>query len=110
MLNNPTHLTLSKNKAHEMVAEQTIIMCRLNGESDLIKSILVSSVFSKSKDVVAKLVIEQATENKEHQILSFRANNRNFKNDNNFNQQYCGNQRYVSIIVAEIFIFQILRI
>lgn len=81
---------ITKKKAHEMAIEQTVGVCRLNAKSDLVKSILASSVFSDPKEVVAKLVVEQATETKERQVLAFQGNNHDFNCNscqrNNFNR------------------------
>lgn len=80
---------ITRNKAHEMAIAETVSMCRLNAKTDLVKSILASSSFADPKEVIAKLVVEQATERKEQQILTFRANPRNsvsYQNSNNFNR------------------------
>ncbi|XP_036344361.1 putative uncharacterized protein DDB_G0289263 [Rhagoletis pomonella] len=72
---------ITQEKAHEMAVEQTVSVCRLNARSDLVKSILASTKFSDSKDVVAKLIVEQNNEVKERQVLSFRSRGNNtFRN------------------------------
>ncbi|XP_017470761.1 PREDICTED: putative uncharacterized protein DDB_G0277255 [Rhagoletis zephyria] len=110
---------MTQEKAHEMAIEQTVNVCRLNARSDLVKSILASTKFSDSKDVVEKLIVEQNNEVKERQVLTFRSrgintfrnsrggyrgtnptrnftayrNNRSFSsNNNNFNSY--NSQRY----------------
>ncbi|XP_067616936.1 bromodomain-containing protein DDB_G0270170-like [Eurosta solidaginis] len=72
---------ITQAKAHEMTIEQAVNVCRLNAKTSLVKSILASTNFSDSKDVVAKLIVEQSNEMKERQVLAFRArNNNNFRN------------------------------
>ncbi|XP_036340475.1 putative uncharacterized protein DDB_G0278921 [Rhagoletis pomonella] len=63
---------MTQAKAHEMAVEQTINVCRLNSRSDMEKSILASSTFSDSKDVVAKMIVEHDNIVKERQVLAFR--------------------------------------
>lgn len=75
---------ITKSKAHEMAIEQTVSVCRLNAKSNLVKSILASATFSDPKEVVAKLVVEQSTEIKEQQVLSFKSHNTNNKYQNNY--------------------------
>ena len=62
--------SITQNKAHKMVVKQTVSVCRLNAKSTLVKSILPSSVFKDTKEVVAKQLVEQTTEVKEQQVLS----------------------------------------
>lgn len=76
---------ITKSKAHEMVIEQTVSVCRLNAKSTLVKSILASSVFKDPREVVAKLIVEETTEMKEQQVLAVR-NNGNRNRNNQFNQ------------------------
>ncbi|XP_036341942.1 uncharacterized protein DDB_G0287625-like [Rhagoletis pomonella] len=64
---------MTQSKAHEMAVEQTVNVCRLNTRSDLVKSILSSTTFSDSKDVVAKMIVEQNNQVKERQVLAFRS-------------------------------------
>lgn len=66
---------MTRDKAHEMAVEQTVSVCRLNAKSDLVKSILASSTFSDPREVIAKLVVEQANEAKEKQVLAIRQYN-----------------------------------
>ncbi|XP_036342855.1 uncharacterized protein LOC118752117, partial [Rhagoletis pomonella] len=63
---------MTQAKAHELAVEQTINVCRLNSRSDMVKSILASSTFSDSKDVVAKMIVEHDNIVKERQVLAFR--------------------------------------
>lgn len=82
---------ITKAKAHEMAIEQTVTVCRLNTKSTLVKSILASTRFADPKEVVAKLVVEQSNEAKEHQVLSFRAQNRNMNSNRYQHNSYRGN-------------------
>ncbi|XP_067643064.1 GATA zinc finger domain-containing protein 14-like [Eurosta solidaginis] len=95
---------MTKAKAHEMAVEQTISVCRLNSRSDMVKSILASTTFKDSKDVVAKMIIEREQEIKERQVLAFRSHpirysnfrgnsrgNSNFRYNNNSNFRFNGN-------------------
>ncbi|XP_067639439.1 bromodomain-containing protein DDB_G0270170-like [Eurosta solidaginis] len=95
---------MTKAKAHEMAVEQTISVCRLNSRSDMVKSILASTTFKDSKDVVAKMIIEREQEVKERQVLAFRSrpirynnfrgnsrNNSNFRYNNNSNFRFNNN-------------------
>lgn len=70
---------ISQKKAQEMVIEKTVDMCRSSAKSDLVKSILASSTFNDPKEVVAKFVVEAATDLKEKQVLHFKSNNSNNK-------------------------------
>lgn len=65
---------ISQKKAQEMVIEKTVEMCRSSAKTDLVKSILAASSFNDPKEVVAKFVVESATEAKEKQVLHFGAN------------------------------------
>ncbi|XP_036319934.1 uncharacterized protein DDB_G0289917-like [Rhagoletis pomonella] len=64
---------MTQAKAHELAVEQTVNVCRLNSRSELVKSILASTTFTDSKDVVAKMIVEHNNEVKERQVLSFRS-------------------------------------
>ncbi|XP_017465140.1 PREDICTED: uncharacterized protein DDB_G0283697-like [Rhagoletis zephyria] len=75
-----------------MNVEQTVNVCRLNAKSDLVKSILASTTFSDSKDVVAKLIVEQNNEVKERQVLAFRTCGSNFSR--NFRDSFRGHSNY----------------
>lgn len=72
-------------KAREMSIEKTVEVCRNAARSDLVKSVLAATKFDSPKEVVAKYVVESATEEKEKQILAYRTyqrqNNRNNKNN-----------------------------
>ncbi|XP_036346783.1 myb-like protein D, partial [Rhagoletis pomonella] len=80
---------MTQSKAHEMAVEQTVNVCRLNTRSDLVKSILSSTTFSDSKDVVAKMIVEQNNQVKErynnNADNSRYSNNGSRHNGNNFN-------------------------
>ncbi|XP_036340890.1 putative uncharacterized protein DDB_G0272516, partial [Rhagoletis pomonella] len=82
---------MTQSKAHEMAVEQTVNVCRLNTRSDLVKSILSSTTFSDSKDVVAKMIVEQNNQVKERQVYNNNADNSRYSNNgsrhngNNFN-------------------------
>ncbi|XP_067613964.1 probable serine/threonine-protein kinase DDB_G0272254 isoform X1 [Eurosta solidaginis] len=97
---------MTQSKAHEMAVEQTISVCRFNSRSDMVKSILASTTFKDSKDVVAKMIIEREQEVKERQVLAFRSRpirynnfrgnsrgNSNFRYNNNNNNNRSGNNR-----------------
>ncbi|XP_017477247.1 PREDICTED: putative uncharacterized protein DDB_G0283431 [Rhagoletis zephyria] len=64
---------MTQAKAHELAVEQTVNVCRLNSRSELANSILASTTFTDSKDVVAKMIVEHNNEVKERQVLSFRS-------------------------------------
>ncbi|XP_036341252.1 myb-like protein H [Rhagoletis pomonella] len=82
---------MTQSKAHEMAVNQTVNVCRLNTRSDLVKSILSSTTFSDSKDVVAKMIVEQNNQVKECQVYNNNADNSRYSNNgsrhngNNFN-------------------------
>lgn len=63
-------------KAREMSIEKTVELCRNSTRSDLVKSILAATKFDSPKEVVAKYVVEANTEEKEKQILQFKAQNK----------------------------------
>lgn len=93
---------ISQAKAREMTIEKAVEVCRNAARSDLVKSVLAATPFESPKDVIAKFVVESATEYKEKQILAFkqqqrRGNNqrgrgskfgKNFQNYRNSNGQY----------------------
>lgn len=90
---------ISQEKSKQLAIEKTIEMCRASAKSDLVKSVLAASTFEDPKEVVAKFVIENATETKEKQVLSFSSNRgrvnqrgrgRNFRAgyNNNFNRNF----------------------
>lgn len=66
-------------KANEITTDKTIELCRANAKTDLVKSILASSTFENSKEVVAKYIIESANQKIEHQIFTFQSNRKIFK-------------------------------
>lgn len=90
---------ISQAKAKSMTIDKTVEMCRQSARSDLVRAVLASTTFNDPKEVVAKFVVETATETKEKQILAFRAQQRrgndqrgrNFKNGRN-NQNGWRNQ------------------
>lgn len=104
---------MSATKASEISVEKTVELCRKNTTSDLIKSVLESTSFESSKEVVAKLIIQNDKVRTEAQnkpsgsqhVLSIRAQNRNKPfnqtsypkrnnyNYNNFNRNH-QNARY----------------
>lgn len=83
---------IPQNKAREMTIEKTIELCRNSARSDLVKSVLAASQFSSPKEVVAKFVIENATENTERQVLAYQRSNKQNNNGYNNNNQR-GNNR-----------------
>lgn len=64
---------ISQSKAREMCIEKTVEVCRNAARSDLVKAVLASSKFESPKEVVAKYIVESSTEEKEKQILAYRA-------------------------------------
>ncbi|XP_036342714.1 myb-like protein G, partial [Rhagoletis pomonella] len=81
---------MTQSKAHEMEVEQTVNVCRLNTRSDMFKSILSSTTFSDSKDVVGKMIVEQNNQVVERQVYNNNGNNSSYNNggrhnSNNFN-------------------------
>ncbi|XP_036322148.1 uncharacterized protein DDB_G0287625-like [Rhagoletis pomonella] len=78
---------MTQSKAHEMAVEQTVNVCRLNTRSDLVKSMLSSTTFSDSKDVVAKIIVEQNNQVKERQVYNNNGNNSRY---NNYGSRYNG--------------------
>lgn len=74
---------ISQAKAHEMTVDKTVEMCRASAKTDLVKSILAATSFTDPKDVVAKFIVESATETKEKQVLAYKQ----FNNNNNFSKK-----------------------
>lgn len=64
---------ITQAKAKSMAIDRTVDMCRQSAKSDLVRSVLASATFNSPKEVVAKFVVESATETKEKQILAYRA-------------------------------------
>lgn len=96
---------ISQAKAREMTIEKTVEVCRNAARSDLVKSVLAATPFDGPKEVIAKFVVESATEVKEKQILAFKQqqkrgnnsrgrgskNSKNFQNFRNSNNNFNGN-------------------
>lgn len=80
-------------KAKEMAIESTVKMCRQSARSDLVKSVLASSTFKDPKEVIAKLITEQSTQEQEKQILAFNKQNGFRKNNGRFNGNKGWNDR-----------------
>lgn len=87
-------------KAKEMTVEKTVELCRNAARSDLVKSVLAASRFDSPKEVIAKYLVENATESNEKQILAYkrfnnnnRPNNNNRGNFRNFNNRFNNNGR-----------------
>lgn len=83
---------ISQAKAREMTIEKAVEVCRNAAKSDLVKAVLAATPFDSAKEVIAKYVVESATEYKEKQILAFKQNQRrgnnsrgrNYKNGKNY--------------------------
>lgn len=80
---------ISHIKATEMAIDKTVELCRKNTSNTTVKSVLASSKFTSSKEVVAKLITESNIAKAEHSVLRFGPvnNTRNFRNNSNFNSQ-----------------------
>lgn len=79
---------ISQAKALEMTIEKTVEVCRNAARTDLVKAVLASTQFQTPKEVVAKYIVESATEEKEKQILAYHSYKRqNKKNSNNYNNR-----------------------
>lgn len=72
-------------KSKEMAIEETIKMCRNNAKTDLVKGIIAATKFESPAEVVAKYMVESATEVQEKQILAYRAMTKNRNNNNGGN-------------------------
>lgn len=68
---------ITQNKANEMSIDKTVEMCRASAKNDLFRSILAASSFENPKEVIAKLVVETATDNTEKQVLAYQKYNNN---------------------------------
>lgn len=79
---------ITQDKASEMAIDKAIDMCRASARSDLVKSVLASSQFKDTKEVIAKLIVETATDTTERQILAYQKHN-----NNRSKQNYRGNSR-----------------
>lgn len=84
---------MSAKMAHDTSVQETVRLCRRSTNSDLVKSILMSSQFKNPKEVIAKLVTESDAYVKEQQILRFERSNRTTNNRRNGNGQSNGNGR-----------------
>lgn len=84
-------------KAQELTVDRTVEMCRASARSDVAKSVLASSSFKDPKEVVAKLLIEMNSENKEKQVLSFRTSqNKHLQRNSNVQQFNSRNRNFNS--------------
>lgn len=76
------------NERNEMAIEKTIEACRNAARSDYVKSVLAASRFDSPNEVIAKYLVENATETTEttetteKQILAYKR----FNNNNNNNR------------------------
>lgn len=83
---------ITREKAKEMAIEKTVEMCRQSAKTDLVRSVLAAATFNDPKEVIAKLITEQATNETERQILAYRAqNNKRFNKFNNNNRNFAYN-------------------
>lgn len=84
---------ITKDKANEMVVEETVKMCRNSAKSDLVKAVLEATTFTDPKDVVAKFITQSTTARQENQVLSYRRSyNNNYRSKRNHN----GNRNFVN--------------
>lgn len=77
---------IPSDKANEMTIKKTVELCRSNTKSSVVRSILGSSAFETSKDVITKFIVESRTDTSEQQVLSFKSQHQNNAHNNN-NQQ-----------------------
>lgn len=83
---------ISLAKAKSMTVDKTVEMCRQTAKSTLVKSVLASTTFTSPEEVVAKFVVESATDAKEKQIFKFsQQRNNNNNNRGNNNRRYNNN-------------------
>lgn len=86
---------MTSTKANEITIQRTIEMCRASSKTDLVKSVLASSTFKDSKEVLSKFVIETANEVKDKQILAYKTiYNNNNKKRGNHNHRYPNSHHY----------------
>lgn len=83
---------VSREKAHEMVIDKSIEMCRSNTRSDLVKAVLSATTYSDPDEVIAKLILESSKETQERQILAYKARFQNKRGRGRGRGQYHGNQ------------------
>lgn len=69
-------------KADELTIERTVELCRINTNSDLVKSVLESTSFDSPKEVIAKLITQSNKVKKDAQVLAFRSTKKNFSRNN----------------------------
>lgn len=74
---------MSSKMAHETSVKETVNLCRRSTNSDLVKSIIMSTQFKNPKEVIAKLITESDTYVREQQILRFKKATRGNNNGNN---------------------------
>lgn len=74
---------MSSKMAHETSVKETVNLCRRSTNSDLVKSIIMSTQFKNPKEVIAKLITESDTYVREQQILRFKKATRGNSNGNN---------------------------
>lgn len=86
---------ITQSKANEMAVDKTIEMCRSSAKSDLVRSVLAAATFDNTKEVIAKLITETATDTSEKQVLAYQKFNKNNNNrQNNGNRGSNGYRRY----------------
>lgn len=91
---------MTQAKAREITIKNTVKMCRNSARCDLLRSVLASTQFENAKEVVAKFIVEQATETTERQVLAYRAyrkkdgRGRGKNNYSNYSGNGRGNNHY----------------
>lgn len=80
----------SLEKAKELTIERTVEMCRQNARNESVKTVLAAKDFKDPKEVVAKLIVQENSVEKERQVLFFNKNGQNRQNKPFF-KKYNGN-------------------
>lgn len=70
---------ITQEKANEMAIDKTVEMCRASAKSGVVKSILGAATFTNTKEVIAKLITETATDTSEKQVYAYQKFNKNQK-------------------------------
>lgn len=85
---------ITQSKANEMTVDKTIEMCRASAKSNLVKSVLAAATFENSKEVIARLITETATDTSEKQVFAYQKFTKNNNRQNNGNRNGNGYRRY----------------
>lgn len=79
--------------ATKHAVKKTVELCRASTRTNVVKSVLAAASFNDPKEVIAKYLVESATDVKERQVLSFNSYRGNQRGRVNHRGRYNNNNR-----------------